>query len=85
MIIDKYTNVEDLHWYFISFSDGEKIGSIELGLASDVFVPSEIKKYIEMRNQIDYCSIINWKKINANQLSIDSMQEFKRMINDISR
>lgn len=76
MKIDEYTVLEDLHWYFVSYSNGKKIGSIEIGLKKDIFVPSEIKLYIEKQNSTNYCCIINWKKMKTEQLSTETKTNF---------
>lgn len=43
-------------------------GSIEIGVNSDVFVPSEMQDYIKERNAFDGVVIVNWKPLEPNQM-----------------
>lgn len=81
-MIDRYTSIDDLSWYFVCYSDGESVCSIELGLFDDVFVPSEIKQHIQSKSNLDYCCLINWKKLDVNQVSTEVKAEFQKVINN---
>jgi len=58
------------HW-FVSYSfhnEGSSgFGSIEITSDEDLFIPSDIQKYISHRNKTKVV-ILNWKSLDANQL-----------------
>ena len=53
-------------WWKDSGNDG--MGSIEMTLDDDLFVPSDIRGLIMKYKDFDECVIINWKKLDQNQL-----------------
>lgn len=61
-----------MNHYFVAYGytdlGGSGFGSIEISINNDIFVPSDIRKYIQDRIKNDIV-IINWKSIEANQLS----------------
>lgn len=60
------------HWYvsyYYSKEDNQTgFGSLEMSSDNEVFVPSYIMDYITKRNNFKQVSLLNWKKLNENQL-----------------
>lgn len=81
-MIDKYTSIDDLSWYFVCYSDGESVCSIEMAFDEDVFVPSLVSKQIQNTNNLKYCCLVNWKKITSQQISTESKVNFEKYLKD---
>lgn len=70
-------NTSDVYWYHVVYSNGNgAIGSVELGLIDDVFVPADIRDHIQKNQQLDYCCLVNWKKLQPHQISEETLNRF---------
>ena len=76
-------DVNDIYWYHVVYSTGSQIGSVELGLKDDLFVPADIREYIEKANGFDFCALVNWKKLESNQISEDTLNKFLEKANEL--
>lgn len=60
------------HWhvsYYYSREDSQTgFGSIEISSDNEVFVPSFITDFIIKRNNFKEVALLNWKKLDENQL-----------------
>jgi len=69
--------VKDVYWYHVVYSTiNGQLGSVELGLLDELFVPADVREHIKKQNNFDFCVIVNWKRLEPNQISVETLAKF---------
>jgi len=61
------------YWHVVYFGDGI-LGSIQLTIDNEVFIPREVREYLKDRNDLEKVVLINWIKLDKNQLSEEALE-----------